>query len=779
MAATDPDLKEIVDAALDRDAAERMAFLAEMCRGDRALLARARKALESRVPGSTTWLIQSPGAEPAEGPELASTLKALPAPRLDQVAAAEGIARTPHVRRDGDVHGSLGPYRIIAKIGEGGMGVVYRAHDDRLRRDVAVKVLLTDAARDDDLVARFDREARAVAALSHPNIVAIHDVGRVEETPFIVMELLEGHSLREVLKSGRLPAEKAIDYALQVCLGLAAAHDKGIVHRDLKPGNIFVTTGGHLKLLDFGLAKEFASEAEGRNAHARSLSFATPSDRLMGTPEYMSPEQVRTGKATRQSDIFSFGVVLYEMLSGRSPFKKASAADCMVAVISEDPLDRWGREQLSPSLLRIVTRCLDKSPDQRFQSASDLAFALDAVERGEARSEPAIEPPLFATIQENAGSAPADGSERPGVFGAAMVQSAHRPLLIRLGVVLGVVLVLAGVVYQTSTDEEPARTTVARPEFSDPDLSARPPDPQPDDGTTPVPASSSPGARNAADARSEAGRVAARAVSPASSAAPPAAFGEPGSSLPAAPPAVDGVDQYLARANGAHARQDLLSSLEIVEAGLRQYATDPALLGLLIDLEADARRRANAAFEQSVRANGDDAEHYLQRGNARFEEARVSGIDGRQGDAVRAYADAEHLFTVAAAPVAVAAAAPGVDAVEREDRLAILETLQRYARAYERESTVELKSVFPSMTAVELSAVERNFLDWESIELDIVLQGMSVSGARAQVQASQTQTIIPVVGATRRAENQLLLLLEKRDVGFGSAWTISTLRQFP
>lgn len=264
------------------------------------------------------------------------------------------------------------------------MGEVYRARDSRLGRDVALKVLPPSFAADTDRLRRFEQEAQAVAALSHPNILAVHDIGQYENAPFLVSELLDGESLRDVLTRGPLSHRKAIDYAVQIAHGLAAAHSKDIAHRDLKPDNIFVNREGRLKILDFGLAKTVPKSAvHGRDAGLATMTAVAPATDIgtvMGTAGYMSPEQVRGGLVDCRTDIFSFGVVLYEMLTGQRAFKRDTAADTMAAILNDDPpeLAESGR-QIPPVLDRIVRHCLEKSPDQRFQSARDLAFDLEAI----------------------------------------------------------------------------------------------------------------------------------------------------------------------------------------------------------------------------------------------------------------------------------------------------------------------------------------------------------------------------------------------------------------
>ena len=276
----------------------------------------------------------------------------------------------------------IGSYEIVSLLGVGGMGEVYRARDARLGRDVALKILPAAFVRDDDRLRRFEQEARAVAALNHPNILAIHDVGQHEGTPYLVSELLEGESLRAILDRGALPQRKAIDYGVQIAQGLAAAHEKGIVHRDLKPENLFVTKDGRLKILDFGLAKFATKESEaGAAANNLTLTHAqTDAGVVMGTASYMAPEQVRGDAVDPRTDIFAFGAVLFEMLSGLRAFRRETPAETMTAVLKEDPAELTNSERpISPALDRITRRCLEKSPEQRFQSAKDLAFALEAL----------------------------------------------------------------------------------------------------------------------------------------------------------------------------------------------------------------------------------------------------------------------------------------------------------------------------------------------------------------------------------------------------------------
>ncbi len=277
----------------------------------------------------------------------------------------------------------LGPYELVALIGAGGMGEVYRARDQRLGRDVAVKILPASFAADPDRLRRFEQEARAIAALSHPNILGVHDIGQHDGTPFMVSELLEGESLRIILARGPLSHRRAIDYAIQIAHGLSAAHGKDIAHRDLKPDNIFVTREGRVKILDFGLAKTIEKFSDSQETHVVTMTSDIPATgvgTVVGTAGYMSPEQVRGAAVDCRTDIFSFGAVLYEMLTGVRAFRRDTPAETMTAILHDDPPENPpdGRA-LPPALDRIVHHCLEKNPEQRFQSARDLAFDLESI----------------------------------------------------------------------------------------------------------------------------------------------------------------------------------------------------------------------------------------------------------------------------------------------------------------------------------------------------------------------------------------------------------------
>ena len=297
----------------------------------------------------------------------------------------------------------LGPYEILSPLGAGGMGEVYKARDTKLDRDVAIKVLPDSLSKDADALARFEREAKAVAALNHPNILGIHDFGTDGETAYAVMELLQGETLRDRLDLGAIGVRKAIDHAHQIASGLAAAHERGIVHRDLKPENVFLNNDGRLKILDFGLAKRVGGATLEEATNAPTISSHTDPGTVMGTVGYMSPEQVRGISVDARSDLFAFGAILYEMLSGKRAFRRDTASDTMSAILRDEPpeLLESGRN-IPPALDRIVRHCLEKNPAQRFQSARDIAFDLDAVQ---ALSSPAVRTGVSIRSRFRSGSA--------------------------------------------------------------------------------------------------------------------------------------------------------------------------------------------------------------------------------------------------------------------------------------------------------------------------------------------------------------------------------------
>jgi Tol biopolymer transport system component len=326
-------VKAIFDAAVECTPASRAELIRQRCGDDRELRSEVESLLASDR--ETGFLLDSP---------------------LNLVAPVRSQA--PGTR--------LGPYEILALIGAGGMGEVYKARDTRLDRAVAIKVLPESFATDADRLRRFEIEAKVAGALNHPNILVVHDIGSDGGFPYLVSELLEGESLASRLKRGKLGVQRTVDYGKQIAAGLAAAHSKGISHRDIKPDNLYLTKDGRVKILDFGLAKVTTSQP----------GDGTTAGTVMGTAAYMSPEQARGQAVDQRSDIFSFGCVLYEMLTGERAFKGDTSADLMSAILTQDP-DLTPIEV--PALERIVAHCLEKTPEQRFQSASDVAFDLDAV----------------------------------------------------------------------------------------------------------------------------------------------------------------------------------------------------------------------------------------------------------------------------------------------------------------------------------------------------------------------------------------------------------------
>jgi len=288
----------------------------------------------------------------------------------------------------------LGPYEIFSLLGSGSMGVdVYRGRDPRLGRDVAIKVFPANASADPGRLRRFEQEARAAAALNHPNILAVYDVGVHDGAPYIVLELLDGEMLRRRLAGRPLPVREALDFAVQIAHGLAVAHERGIVHRELKPDNVFITTEGRAKILDFGLAKLVDTEASGAIEVASVVPTGAPQPRPglgLGMSGYMSPEQVRGAPVDGRSDIFALGAILYEMVTGRCAFARKTLPETIAAIVREDiPVIHSSNSQVSLALEQVLRRCLEKDPSKRFQSTPDLVVALSTLGSGAMISSPA------------------------------------------------------------------------------------------------------------------------------------------------------------------------------------------------------------------------------------------------------------------------------------------------------------------------------------------------------------------------------------------------------
>src|SRR5579863_6567752 len=273
----------------------------------------------------------------------------------------------------------IGHYRVLEKIGDGAMGEVFRARDENLERDVALKLIRPGSSRNPDHLRRFELEARAAAALNHPNIVAVYDFGLDEGSPYIVCELLQGKTLRKRLSEEALPVGIAVEYSLQIVEGLIAAHDRRITQRDLKPENLFVTSEGLIKILDFGIAKLQPGPEESERT-VEDLTTITRSGAVLGTVAYMAPEQLRGKPVDHRSDIFSVGAILYEMVSGRRAFRGETEVDTITAVLREDPPEIAPDQGNIPESVQLIVRhCLEKEPENRFQSSRDLAFALETL----------------------------------------------------------------------------------------------------------------------------------------------------------------------------------------------------------------------------------------------------------------------------------------------------------------------------------------------------------------------------------------------------------------
>ena len=347
-------IDELLSSALQLEVEERPAFLDKACVGD--------EDLRKEVEGLLAFDRKEQGHIEAYPMKIAADLLSTPAARL----------------RSGNF---IDHYKVVSWLGSGGMGDVYRASDPRIGREVAIKILPHHFSKEADRLRRFEQEARAAGILNHPNILAIHDTGTHDGSPYLVSEFLQGEVLQRKLSSQRLPIKKAIDYSLQIAKGLSAAHDKGIVHRDLKPGNIFITKEGRVKILDFGLAKLTHSEPSNTLlASGDNIEPLTETGIVLGTVVYMSPEQVSGRKIDHRSDIFAFGAVLYEMLYGKRPFSGETQIEIMHAILKADPPELSVPQAIVPiSLERIVRRCLEKNPNDRFQSASDLAFAIESM----------------------------------------------------------------------------------------------------------------------------------------------------------------------------------------------------------------------------------------------------------------------------------------------------------------------------------------------------------------------------------------------------------------
>ena len=276
-----------------------------------------------------------------------------------------------------------GPYEILGLLGKGGMGEVYRAHDTKLEREVAIKALPDEFARDVDRLSRFEREAKLLASLNHPNIASIYGLEESNSARFLILELVEGETLAERIAGGALPAEEALKIALQIAEALEAAHERGVIHRDLKPGNIKVTPEGKVKVLDFGLAKALAgNDSSSTLSNSPTLTItATQQGVILGTAAYMAPEQAKGKKVDHRSDLWSFGCVLYEMLTGHTVFRGEDVSDVLASILAREPDYTKLEAKLHPKVQKLLLRCLDKDPKNRWQAAGDVRFEIQEMLR--------------------------------------------------------------------------------------------------------------------------------------------------------------------------------------------------------------------------------------------------------------------------------------------------------------------------------------------------------------------------------------------------------------
>ena len=341
-------IDDLLDAILELEPEKRAEYLKDACAGDEELKKAVEKLLDFDRKEETF----------IDSPALQAAAEFLVEPSTSRLTPGQ----------------SIGPYKILSLLGTGGMGEVYKAKDQRLERDVAIKVLPEDIANNSDALARFDRETKALAALSHPNILAIYDVGKEDGNVYAVTELLKGETLRSCLNRTTLTWEKAVAVGICIAEGLAAAHSQGVIHRDLKPENIFLTSDGGIKILDFGLVRRDKPVPDGESTTPRTEAQLTRTGVLMGTVPYMSPEQLRKQPMDARSDLFSFGILLYEMLRGTRPFSGNNAADLTASILKEEPAPLL--VECPPALVQAILRCLKKDPQERFQTAGDLILEL-------------------------------------------------------------------------------------------------------------------------------------------------------------------------------------------------------------------------------------------------------------------------------------------------------------------------------------------------------------------------------------------------------------------
>jgi serine/threonine protein kinase len=348
-------IEQIYNTAREREESRRVAYLEEVCAGDDELRREVDSLLAKEKRGD--GFLESPGVEAAAKP------------------LAMGASRS----RSGQ---QLGSYKIVSLLGAGGMGEVYQARDAKLERDVAIKVLPAAFVHDAERLARFQREARMLAALNHPHIATIHGLEQFDGVHYLVMELVLGHTLAERISAGALKIEEALKFAGQIAEALEAAHEKGVIHRDLKPANVKVTPEGRVKVLDFGLAKAFAGDDELDLSNASTLiTMGTEEGRILGTPAYMSPEQARGKAVDKRTDIWAFGIVLYELLTGKRAFRGETPSDTLAAVLEREPDWQVLPPATPPKIRDLLRRCMQKDSQHRLRDIGDARLEIEETAR--------------------------------------------------------------------------------------------------------------------------------------------------------------------------------------------------------------------------------------------------------------------------------------------------------------------------------------------------------------------------------------------------------------
>lgn len=687
---------------------------------------------------------------------------------------------------------SLGPFQIVSLVGRGGMAAVYKAYEPELDRHVALKVLPAAFLHDREFGQRFEREAKVIAKLEHPHIVPIHRFGIDGGTPWMSMRLLRSETLADLLEKRRVDGRRMISILSQVAEALDYAHRRKVVHRDIKPGNILFDEQECAYVGDFGIAR--LTEAS---------VVLTQTGTIAGTPQYMSPEQALGKRVDHRSDLYSLGVIAYEVMTGRLPF----AADNMMALLmqhAQEPVPVPEPDEAPPSVVQPIIRCLEKDPARRWPTAAAFVDALADGVASSATAETALvgesspqgeRLPATEAITTLRGGVPTAAAEEPAAFvddtapdiafEAVSRSTGGMGLtgVARAGVGLAVVAVAGlGVLFvatrEAAVPEDDAGVPVvdaatesAAPSAPTTDSTTNAPQPDPAGSLTTPPVEPAPRPASAASSTSNAPASPARVSDPA----PPA---QARTEAPGA-----GIERAAARARSSFTEGDFGATLEAIEDGLQRRGDDGALRQLLGEVEAELRRRATDALDESIGSINASGEGPFNAGYAQFEEGHALREGNRLLGAARAFLAAEELFGEAVRSSALAGETAGGDASNDagtgtpNDRQGVEDAVRRYALAYERESTAALKAVFPSLTPEELDSIDRSFLDWESVSMDLGIEQISVDGPRAEVWMRQRQTIVPNEGQVRRTESGLVLLLAKAGPGDRDGWHITEVRQ--